>query len=451
MTVAPLNAPRMPSDADEMLRALGLRSIDDLFADLPAAVRTDGLDLPAGLSEQDVVRRLTTILSANRSMDDMPAFLGGGLYDHFIPAAVRAVASRAEFATSYTPYQPELSQGILQALWEYQSLVCELTGMDAANTSMYDASTALGEAALMARRIHGGKVFLIPRAIRWNRRSVLQNYVLGGGVEVRDVDYDRGTGMLDLGRLREALSPDVCGLYVENPNFFGRFEEQLEDIRGLATDAVLVVGVNPIAQAVVRPAGEMGADIVIGEGQALGNPVNFGGPLLGIFACRQEHVRKMPGRVIGLTRDAKGRRAFCMTLQTREQHIRREKAMSNICTNESLLAVASAAYMAVLGANGLRSLAAENIRRAKDLASRIDAIRGYAAPVFRGAHFNEFTVRAKGPYERVRRGLLERGIQGGIALKRYLPELVDVALFATTERHTPEDYDRLVTALEALA
>jgi len=442
----------MDSDADEMLRALGLRSVDDLFADIPATVRLDGLDLPEGLSEQEVVARVTSILSANRSMDAMPTFLGGGVYDHYVPATVRAITSRSEFYTAYTPYQAELSQGILQSLWEYQSLICELVGMDAANTSMYDASTALGEAALMAKRIHGGRVFLIPRAIRWNRKSVLANYAIGSGLEIREIDYDRTTGMLDLDTLRDAVTPDVCGVYVENPTFFGRFEEELDEVRAIATDAVFVVGVNPIAQAIVRPPGDLGADIVIGEGQALGNPVNFGGPLLGIFACRQEHVRKMPGRVIGLTKDAHGHRAFCMTLQTREQHIRREKAMSNICTNEALLAVGSAVYMATLGSTGLRRLAAENVRRARDLAAAIDGIDGLEAPMFPGAHFNEFTVRARGGYERVHEGLLARGVHGGLPLKRQLPEFADAALYATTERHRPEDVQRLVAALrEAVA
>jgi glycine dehydrogenase subunit 1 len=362
---------------------------------------------------------------------------------------VRAILSRSEFYTSYTPYQPELSQGMLQALWEYQSLICELTGMDAANTSMYDASTALGEAARMASRIRPGSVFLVPRALRHHRRSVLRNYLIGTGVEVRGVDYDRETGTLDLGKLKEALSPEVCGVYVENPNFLGRFEEQVGEIRGM-TDAVLVVGVNPIAQAIVRPPADFGADIVIGEGQALGAPANFGGPLLGIFACRQEHVRKMPGRVIGLTRDANDHRAFCMTLQTREQHIRREKAMSNICTNESLLAVAAASYLSILGSNGLRRLAADNIRRAKDLASRIDRIEGFTAPLFPGAHFNEFVVRFRLGYDLVHRELLQRGIHGGLALERQLPELRDAALFATTERHSGEDVDRLIAALESI-
>src|SRR6266704_4097995 len=438
----------MPSDEDEMLRAMGLQSIDDLFADIPAAVRVPKIDLPDGLPELTVVRHVTSLLSANRTMAEMPTFLGGGLYDHFVPASVRAITSRSEFYTAYTPYQPELSQGLLQALWEYQSLICELTGMDAANTSLYDASTALGEAARMAHRIHGGNVFLVPRALRHNRKAVLANYLNGTGVEAREVDYDRGTGMLDLGKLEAALSPAVCGVYVENPNFLGRFEEQLAEIRAL-TGAVFVVGVNPIAQAVVRPPGDFGADIVIGEGQSLGTPVNCGGPLLGIFACRQEQVRKMPGRVIGLTRDVRGHRAFCMTLQTREQNIRRVKAMSNICTNESLLAVAAAAYLSVQGSNGLRRVAAENIRRARELAKAIDAIDGFEAPLFHGAHFNEFVVRRKKGYAGVHRALLEKGIHGGLPLTRQLPELSDAALFATTGRHTPEAVGRLLGALEA--
>jgi glycine dehydrogenase subunit 1 len=439
----------MASDEADMLRTMGLRSVDDLFSDIPAAVRMKGLALPPGLSEQEVVSRITEMLSANRTMADMPTFLGAGLYDHFVPASVRAITSRAEFYTAYTPYQPEVSQGILQTLWEYQSLICELTGMDAANTSMYDASTALGEAARMTRRIHGGKIFLVPRALRWHRRSVLQNYTWGGGLLIKEIEYDPETGMLDVAHLKKHHTEDVCGVYVENPNFFGRFEEQLAEIRA-ATEAPLVVGINPIAQAVVKKPADFGADIVIGEGQALGNAVNFGGPLLGIFACRQEHVRKMPGRVIGLTKDADGHRAFCMTLQTREQHIRREKAMSNICTNESLMAVASAAYMAVLGSNGLRRVAVECMRKAKDLAAAIRAIPGFEAPLFKGAHFNEFTLRHQGGYEAVHRALLEKGIHGGMQHARHLKELRDFALFAVTERHTKQDLDRLVETLRSI-
>ena len=441
--------PRMASDQADMLRSMGLRSVDDLFSDIPPAVRMKQLDLPAGLAEQEVVSRITEILAANRTMADMPTFLGAGLYDHFVPAAVRAITSRSEFYTAYTPYQPEVSQGILQSLWEYQSLICELTGMDAANTSMYDASTALGEAARMTRRIHGGKIFLVPRALRWHRWSVLNNYTWGGGLLIKEVGFDPETGMLDVADLKQHLTEDVCGVYVENPNFFGRLEEQVAEIRA-ATDVPLVVGINPIAQAILKKPGDFGADIVIGEGQALGNAVNFGGPLLGIFACRQEHLRKMPGRVIGLTKDADGHRAFCMTLQTREQHIRREKAMSNICTNESLLAVASAAYMAVLGANGLRRVAADAMRKARDLAAAIRAIPGFEAPIFKGPHFNEFTVRYQGGYAAVHHALLAKGIHGGTPDARHLKELGDFALFAVTERHTKEDLDRLLEALRSV-
>jgi len=431
-----------------MLRALGLASVDELFADIPARVRVEGLSLPPGLQEADVVDRVTGILAKNRVGRTLPTFLGAGLYDHFVPASVRAIASRSEFATSYTPYQPELSQGILQALFEYQSMICELTGMDGANTSMYDGSTALGEAALMAARITGKREIVLPCAMHWERRQVLENYGRGPGLRYREVPYDRESGTIDVEALRDAVGPDTAAVYVESPNFFGVFDH-VQEVREIAP-SLLVVGVNPLSLAVARPPGDFGADIVIGEGQALGNAVAFGGPLLGIFACREEHVRRMPGRVIGMTRDAEARRAYCMTMQSREQHIRREKAMSNICTNETLLAVASAAYMAVLGANGLRRLAAENIERARALAARIAKVGGFHAPVFTGAHFNEFVVRSEVPYDHVHRSLLARGVHGGLSLEKHFPELGHAALFATTETHRPADYDKLVAALETV-
>ena len=439
----------MSWEEKEMLRALELASVDELFADIPANVRVDGLSLPRGLREQEVVERVHSILRNNRVGRDLPTFLGAGLYDHFVPASVRAIASRSEFYTSYTPYQAELSQGILQALFEYQSMICELTGMDAANTSMYDGSTALGEAALMAARITGKREIVLPRAIHWERRQVLENYGRGPGLRVHEVPFDRETGKLDLAALEASVGPDTAAVYVENPNFFGVFDDQVNEIREVAP-TMLVVGVNPISLAVTRPPGDYGADIVVGEGQPLGSAVQFGGPLLGIFACREAHIRKMPGRVIGLTRDADGRRAFAMTMQSREQHIRKEKAMSNICTNETLLAVASAAFMAVLGANGLRRLAQTNVERARDLAKRISAA-GFEAPVFRADHFNEFVVRGRMPYERVHAALLRAGVHGGLSLESHFPELRHTALFATTETHRPEDCDRLIAALEAIA
>jgi glycine dehydrogenase subunit 1 len=438
----------MSEEEDEMLRALGLSSVDQLFADIPAGVRVDGLPLPNGLSESEVVDRVTDILAKNRVGRDLPTFLGAGLYDHFVPASVRAIASRSEFATSYTPYQPEMSQGILQALFEYQSMICELTGMDGANTSMYDGSTALGEAALMAARMTGKREIVVPRAMHWERRQVLENYGRGPGLRYKEVPFDRDTGRIDSALLEAAVGPDTAAVYVESPNFLGVFE-RLDEIRD-SVSSLLIVGVNPLSLAVARPPGDFGTDIVIGEGQALGNAVAFGGPLLGIFACREEHIRRMPGRVIGMTRDAEGRRAFCMTMQSREQHIRREKAMSNICTNETLLAVASAAYMSVLGANGLRRVATENIERARTLAARIAKVGGFHAPVFSGPHFNEFVVRTEVPYEHVHRSLLARGVHGGLSLEKHFPELGHAALFATTEMHRPADYDRLVAALETV-
>jgi len=439
----------MDSEEEAMLRAMELKSIDDLFADIPASVRTGGLEIPKGMDEQDVVRHVTALLRKDRSAESMPTFLGAGLYDHFVPASVRAIASRAEFYTAYTPYQAELSQGILQTLWEYQSFICELTGMDAANTSMYDGSTALGEAALMAHRITGKKQIVIPRALHWEKRDVLRSYTVGPGLRIIEVGFDSETGTLDLDQLRNAVGPDTAAVYVENPNFFGRFQEDLADIRAIAP-SVLIVGANPLALAVTTAPGDLGADIVIGEGQPLGNAVNFGGPLVGVFACREEHLRKMPGRVIGLTRDVEDRRAFCMTLQTREQHIRRERAMSNICTNETLMAVTSAAYVAVLGPRGLRKVALENIRRAKQLAERIDPLESFEAPAFPGAHFNEFVVRSEVPYHRVHKALLAAGVHGGLSLTTHFPELGEAALFATTEVHTEADYDRLLEAMEAI-
>ena len=439
----------MDSEETAMLRAMGLKSIDDLFADIPVSVRVEGLDLPRGMGEQEVVRHITSLLRKNRSAETMPTFLGAGLYDHFVPASVRAIASRSEFYSAYTPYQPELSQGILQTLWEYQSFICELTGMDAANTSMYDGSTALGEAALMAHRITGKREIVVPRALHWDKKAVLASHAVGPGLKVLEVAYDEDTGGIDLDALRKLVGEQTAAVYVENPNFFGRFEEGLDEIRSIAP-SLLIVGANPLALAITKPPGEFGADIVIGEGQPFGNAVNFGGPLVGIFACREEHLRKMPGRVIGLTQDSEGHRAFCMTLQTREQHIRRERAMSNICTNETLMAVISAAYIAILGSHGLRKVALDNMRRARLLAERIDPLEPFEAPAFRGAHFNEFVLQSTIPYARVHKALLVTGVHGGLPLTAHFPDLGEAALFATTETHTDADYDRLVRALEEL-
>ncbi|MFQ6059973.1 MAG: aminomethyl-transferring glycine dehydrogenase subunit GcvPA [Thermoplasmata archaeon] len=437
----------MVSEKAEMLKELGIQDVEALFSDLPKRIRIEGLDIEKGQRELEVRRRVKEILSKNRTVEEMPCFLGAGVYNHYIPSAIPELLSRSEFYSSYTPYQPEISQGMLQALFEYQSFVCELTGMDAANSSMYDASTALAEACLMSVRITRKKSILIPRSIFWEKKAVLMNYAKGPNLLIQEVPYEKETGRMDLSELERMINDDVAAVYLESPNFFGIFES-ITQAKNSVGDAILIVGANPLSLALVEAPGNLGADIVVGECQGLGSPMNFGGPLIGMFACKKEYIRKMPGRVIGATTDSTGRRAYCMALQTREQHIRREKATSNICTNESLGAVASAIHMAILGRSGLRKLAKENILRARELARRIDSIDGFSAPVFSGTHFNEFVIRSEKSYAGVDDLLLSKGIQGGLPLAGHFSELENCALYCTTEMHTKNDYDMLLKVLE---
>lgn len=433
--------------ASEMLAELGLVDVDQLFEDIPKEVRTNGLKMAPGISEAEVLREVRGLLSRNLTVDEHPCFLGAGIYNHFVPAAVRSIVSRSEFLTSYTPYQPEISQGMLQALFEYQSYIASLTGLDAVNSSNYDASTALGEAATMCMRLNERRRFLVPEAMNWEKKSVLRNYAKGPGIEVVEYSYDPYTGELDLEDLRSKVTPDTSGIYVEVPNFFGVIDAHASMIKSEFPEVALVVGANPISLGVLKAPGDYGADICIGEGQVLGIPMNFGGPLLGVFACRQEHVRKMPGRVIGMTRDADGEKAFCMTLQTREQHIRRSKATSNICTNEALMAVAAAAYLGILGKEGLENLAKVNISRARKLQKMIGQLDDFDSPFFDAYHFNEFVIRTPVRPEKLNKLLLRNGIIGGLPLHGHLRQLEDHMLICTTELHSDQDYERLVSAL----
>ncbi|UCE91564.1 MAG: aminomethyl-transferring glycine dehydrogenase subunit GcvPA [Methanobacteriota archaeon] len=433
-----------------MMTRLGLRSVEDLFRDIPQGLRTDGLDLPEGVDEMELRRRLESVLSSNEPASRWLSFLGGGVYYHHIPAVVRAVAFRSEFATSYTPYQSEVSQGMLQALFEYQSIMAELTAMDYVNCSVYDYSTALGEAVLMSHRLRGGDRFLVSRATSPERTDVARVYARGADIDIDEVGYDPESGAVDAEDLESKMSDDVCGFYFETPNVFGALEEGWKRIRDIVGDRVLAIGSNPLALALIRPPGEMGADIVIGDAQPLGVPMSFGGPSIGVFGCREEHVRKMPGRIIGMTEDEDGRRSFCMTLQTREQHIRRSKATSNICTNEALLAVAVAAHVATLGRSGLRRMALRNIQNMKALSEGIDALEGFEAPAFQAHHFNEFVVRSSVAPEDVNRALRDASIHGGFPLGRWFPDLKDCSLVATTEMHSPSDISRLTEALEGI-
>jgi len=430
-----------------MLKALGFKDVEELFTDIPKQIRC-GLSIEKGMTEMEVMNDLTKILGKNKSTDKITSFLGAGVYNHYIPAAVGSIVSRSEFYTSYTPYQSEASQGMLQALFEYQDVMCELTGMDAANTSMYDGATALGEACLMAHRINRKKEIIVPKALSWERRDVLRNYCKGPGMKLKEVDFEPDTGRTNLERLANLISDETSCVYIENPNFFGVLEEDLAEVRRISEGKVLIVGVNPLSLAVLRPPSDFSADIVVGEGQSLGLSMNLGGPLLGVFACRKEYIRKMPGRVVAMTEDRNGKRAFCLALQTREQHIRRDKATSNICTNESLCALASVVHMSLLGNKGLQRLALNNMSRAKELMKRLNEIDGFQAPQFNAHHFNEFVVRSEKDWFEVNSHLLKQHIHGGLPLKDRFPELGNVCLFAVTEFIDSEEIDKLVRALE---
>jgi glycine dehydrogenase subunit 1 len=434
-----------------MLKELGIGDIEALFTDIPQRVRKEGLDLQNGLDEHEVIRTIREMLSADLNSERAPCFLGAGVFDHFIPSAVKSIVMRSEFITAYTPYEAEISQGMLHSMFEYQSLVSELTGMDVVNSSNYDASTALGESATMCHRILPRRKFLIPEAMSWEKKSVLRNYLLGPQMEAVEYGYDPYTGGVDLRALEGKMDDDVCGVYAEVPSFFGTIDPTVMTLKNRYPNVPLVIGIDPISLGMLTPPGEYGADIVIGEGQSLGSPMNFGGPLLGIFASRKQHVRKMPGRLVGMTRDNTGQRAFCMTLQTREQHIRRSKATSNICTNEALMAVAAAVYLSVVGPKGLEAIAKANISNARSLMARIDDLPGFDAPVFKAYHFNEFVVRTSVRPEKLNKHLARKGIIGGLDLGRHIPRMNEHMLFATTEMHSQADHDRLIAALREVA
>jgi glycine dehydrogenase subunit 1 len=440
-----------------MMQQIGIKSIDELYADIPEKyLLKKPLNLPNALSEFEVKKHVEAFLSKNKTCNDMPMFLGAGCWPHYVPAVVKEIVQRSEFLTSYTPYQPEISQGMLQALFEYQSMICELTGMSVANCSMYDWASALGEAARMAARITGRREILIPKIIHPERAKTLQVYTEPAGIKVQQVGYNAETGQISLEDLKSKISEKTAAVYIENPSYLGFIEAQVDEISKEAHEhnAFFIVGVDPTSLGILKSPGEYDADIVIGEAQPLGNSMNFGGPLLGIFACRDDMnlIRQMPGRIIGLTTTVEGsRQGFCMALQTREQHIRHEKATSNICSNEALCAVASSVYMALLGPQGFRELGETvmyNANYAMRLLSRIDGVK---APIFLSPHFKEFTVNfdktglsVKEAHEK----LLQRKVHGGKDISKEFPEFGETALYCITEIHSKEELERLAAALE---
>jgi len=441
-----------------MLKEMGIKDIEELFSDIPESLKlNEPPDIGEPLDEVTLYRIAKGVLSKNVTTEEFLSFLGGGVWDHYIPAVVDEISSKQEFYTAYTPYQPEISQGALQTIFEYQSLIAELTGMEVVSASHYDWSTALAEAALMSMRINNRGKHLVSAAISPERLSVLKTYLAPLDAKVVPLLYEKETGFIDVSDLERKIDEDTCMVYVENPNFFGVMDENITDLADLVHEkgAILVVGVNIISLGVLKPPGEYGADIVVGEGQQLGIYPSFGGPLLGIIATRfdRRFVRQMPGRLIGMTWSKSGVRGYVITLQTREQHIRRERATSNITTNESLMAIRAAVYLALLGSDGLRSLCERILANTSYLIKRLDSIGGIEAPVFNSKHFQEFLVRVSTKkWSDVQRNLLKKGIFAGINLRErfpgYFDELGEVILIATTEIHTKSDLDRLTMEIE---
>ena len=455
--------PNTESDRRAMLEAIGAASIDDLFAMIPAELRmTRGLCVPPGLGELELTAHVSELAAQNTSADQSACFLGGGSYDHFIPAVVDMVAARSEFYTAYTPYQAEASQGSLQAFFEYQTLVAELTGMDVSNASMYDGGSAAAEAVLMAMHATGRKRIVTAASVHPEYRQILATYLANQGAELialgdcPDFRGQRGEAVVDengtvpLAQLAAAVNAETACVLVQHPNFFGCLEdvEQLAEIAH-KNGALFVVAVDPISLGLLKRPGEYGADIVVAEGQSLGNPMAFGGPYLGIMACREQFLRRMPGRLVGQTVDRRGHRCWVLTLQTREQHIRREKATSNICTNQGLLALRATVYLSLMGPAGMRSVAELCLQKARYAAERL-AVVPSLSPAFDRPTFKEFVVRVKGDtVDSLIEKALAANIFAGVPLGRWYPQLSDCMLVAVTEKRTKAEIDRLAAAMGA--
>ena len=440
--------PNSPEERAEMLNSLGLDSPEELFSSIPNdLLLRNHLNVPAALSELELLARFDRLGQKNAGPARI-SFLGGGAYAHYIPTVVDHVISRSEFFTAYTPYQPEISQGTLQAIFEFQTLVCQLTGMEVANASMYDGSTALAEAVLMAERVTGKSKVIAARSVHPQYLEVVETYVQHAGIELEIADFDGESGLMNA-TLNDRIDDQTAAIVVQSPNFFGAVEDiaRLADAAH-AKGALLIVAVaEAISLGLLRPPGACGADIVIAEGQSLGVPLSFGGPYVGLFAVSERHARQMPGRLVGEAYDKQGRRGFVLTLATREQHIRREKATSNICTNEGLIALAATVYMETMGRKGIQEVAWQCAQKAAYAAEKIGELDGFSLR-FSGPRFNEFVVRGPIEAKQILRPLAnEAGIDAGIALSRFYPDCEKDFLVCVTEINTREEIDALVQGL----
>ena len=434
----------------EMLTEMGFQSIEDLFSDIPAAVRFKGdLPLPGPQSEEEILADARRLLGANISLGSRPSFLGAGLYRNYVPASVFQLITRGEFLTAYTPYQPEVSQGMLQAMWEFQTLISELVGLPIANLSLYDGSTAAAEALTCAVRVHNKKAkqpntVYVSALTPPDKLSVMYNYCQGAEIDIKFLPH-LADGTLDLSALETAAGS--CGVYLEQPNPLGILDEGLTSVKSIiGEDTALIVGVQPISLGVVEAPGHYGADMVVGEGQPLGSPITGGGPLYGIFACSQPYLRLMPGRIVGRSIDVDGKEAYCLTLSTREQHIRRHRATSNICTNETLIALMGAMHMALLGPDGLRDLANRNMMACQKAMEVLGSTRGISL-VHDAPHFNEFAIQVHGSAEACLSYLDNNGIIGGFDLSKWYPQSKNHILVTTTDQTTLRDIEALSAQL----
>lgn len=435
--------PNTAAEQQEMLEVMGLRSIEELFSPIPDALRAKRLDIPPGMSEFETFDRMKAIAGSNCA--DILNFIGGGFYDHIIPAAVDHLSGRAEFYTAYTPYQPECSQGTLQALFEYQTAICRLTGLDVSNASLYDGATACAEAAMMALRITGRNRILVDACLSPFARQVIRTYLYN--LEVDIVEIDPIDGALDREELSRLMDDSVAAVLVQNPNFLGRVED-FTDIadRIHAQGALLVASVYPVALGMIKSPGEMGADIAIGDGQSLGNPLSFGGPSFGFIAARKKFIRNMPGRIVGETVDKNGERGFVLTLQAREQHIKRHKATSNICSNQGLCALRGLIFLSLIGKTGLAELAGLNRDKAEYAKGRLTELPG--VKILPGATFNEFTVILPIAAPPIVSALLKKGIAAGVPAGDYYSGLENGLIVTVTEKRSKCEIDRLAQALQ---
>ena len=438
----------------EMLKLLEIKDKTELFSDVPANVRKKSFNLHRGVSEFEVIEEAKHLSSLNKGVGFIN-FLGNGIYDRVIPSSVDSIVGRTEFLTSYTPYQAEMSQGVLQSLFEYQSLISQLTEMDVTNSSMYDGYTALGEAVRMAYRINGKSEILLPETIYHDKLEVIHSYIAGLPIKIVTYRIDRKTGFLDLNDIEGKVNDNTSAIICEMPNGLGIIDENVPKLKEIRKNALLIAYVDPVSLGILNAPGSYEADIVVAEGQQLGIHMSYGGPLLGILSFKSEHIRRSPGRIIGETVDVDGKRAFVMTLQTREQHIRREKAMSNICTNQALMAITAASYLSIVGSSGLRKIAATTYGNAKKLKIKLAASKLASEVQLTGKPFSDVMVTMKNPGKDLQKYLFDNGILGGVSLGRLLGKSEEGYIqgshfFSVTEKNTEAEMNSLLKALEVV-